>query len=330
MARSLTAATWLPFAEREYLASFVREGGSAVKFVAALDEAERAAIGEQLFLLGREHGYLGVRIDASETRVHMADQVFYRVAEALPWEELSRRVIVALAGEAGYAPVDPVGSGVLERLAEANRIEADVLRMDLRRTLGARVLRRPDLAKQFRVAATQLCLADLDPGPAGAMMSQAIQDWLTGRNRAISAVKLYNITSPINRANARYFFESLLRWIRFAGLPGLVIVVDIQRLAVPRNPRDGAVFYSKAALLDAYELLREFVDSTDRMEGCFVAVITDAEFLDDDPYGRGMGAYEALKFRVFDEIRDRALVNPMASLIRLAGDGSADSAEDSR
>jgi hypothetical protein len=153
------------------------------------------------------------------------------------------------------------------------------------------------------------------------MMSRAIQDWLMGHNRAVSAVKLYNISSSINRANARYFFESLLRWVRLAGLPGLIIVVDIQRLAVPRNPRDGAVFYSKAAVLDAYELLREFVDSTDRLEGCFIAVTTGAEFLDDDPYGRGMGAYEALKFRVFDEIRDRELVNPMASLIRLSAEG---------
>ncbi len=228
---------------------------------------------------------------------------------------------MALASEARYEAVDAAEDGLLDRLAAANRIEADVLRMDLRRMLTDRVFRRRDLARHFRVAVTQLCLAELESAQGGSAMSQAIQDWLTGRNRAISAVKPYNILSPINRTNARYFFESLLRWVRLAGLPGLIVMIDIARFSVPRNPRDGAVFYSKPALLDAYELLREFVDSTDVLEGCFMAVLADTAFLDEEPYGRGMGAYEALKFRVFDEIRDRELVNPMASLIRLCPGG---------
>jgi len=321
MPTSMSAAEWLPFVEREYLASFIRDGGSAVKFLAALEAEERAVVAERLLRSAEELGYIGVPISASETRMHMADQVLYRVAERVPWGELSRRVIVRLATEAGYTPVDLVEDGLVDRLATANNVEPDLLRMEVRRMLGDQVLKKRDLAKDFRVAATQLCLAEVDGGPGGEMMSRAIQDWLTGRNRARSAVKPYGIFWAINRTNARYFLESLLRWVRFAGLAGVLILLDIIRLAVPRNPHDGAVFYSKAALLDAYELLREFVDSTDRLEGCFMAVLADASFLDDDPYGRGMGAYEALKFRVFDEIRDRKLVNPMASLVRLSANG---------
>jgi hypothetical protein len=45
-------------------------------------------------------------------------------------------------------------------------------------------------------------------------------------------------------------------------------------------------------------------------------VILDRGFFEDA--GRGIGAYEALKFRIFDEIRDRTLVNPMASLARIS------------
>ena len=39
------------------------------------------------------------------------------------------------------------------------------------------------------------------------------------------------------------------------------------------------------------------------------------------PFGRGMGAYPALKFRVYDEIHDQRLVNPMGSLARIASGG---------
>ena len=85
-----------------------------------------------------------------------------------------------------------------------------------------------------------------------------------------------------------------------------------------RNPKDGGLYYTKAAVLDAYEVLREYIDGTDRLVNCLIVVVADPEFLDDDPYGRGIGAYEALKFRVFDEVRDRTLANPMAALVRLA------------
>ena len=44
-------------------------------------------------------------------------------------------------------------------------------------------------------------------------------------------------------------------------------------------------------------------------------MVPDTAFLEDD--NRGIGAYEALKFRVFDEVRDKNLVNPMAALVRL-------------
>lgn len=147
---------------------------------------------------------------------------------------------------------------------------------------------------------------------------QVLTDWLTGRNTAISAVKPYLIFNRINRASARHFFESLLRWIRFAGYTGILVVLDIARVTVARNPKDGQLYYTKAAVLDTYEVLRQFIDGTDRLNGCLIVVVPDVAFLDEDPFGRGIGVYPALKFRVFDEIRDRKLVNPMASLVRLS------------
>ena len=71
------------------------------------------------------------------------------------------------------------------------------------------------------------------------------------------------------------------------------------------------------SVLDAYEVLRQFVDSTDRLTGCLIVVMPAASFLDEADI-RGISAYTALKARVFDEIHDKRLVNPMSSLVRLA------------
>ena len=44
-------------------------------------------------------------------------------------------------------------------------------------------------------------------------------------------------------------------------------------------------------------------------------VIAAAEFLTDD--NRGLSAYQALKLRIYDEVRDRARDNPYSSLLRV-------------
>jgi hypothetical protein len=128
------------------------------------------------------------------------------------------------------------------------------------------------------------------------------------------------IFRKVHRTTARYFFESMTHWLRFAGYAGVVIVLDVRRVMVARNPRDGSQYYTKAAVLDTYEVLRQFIDAIDRLDGCFITVILERSFFED--LGRGIGAYEALKFRIFDEIRDRSLVNPMASLARISDTGN--------
>jgi len=53
------------------------------------------------------------------------------------------------------------------------------------------------------------------------------------------------------------------------------------------------------------------------LAGTLMVVVPSADFLDAEPTGRGYGRYPALQTRVMDDVRDRAMVNPMASLVRL-------------
>ena len=198
-------------------------------------------------------------------------------------------------------------------------LDADFLLMELRRKIEAHVFRNKGLAKDFRVAMTQLAVAELVGAQEATTVHAVLTDWLCGRNRAVGAVKPYQIFTRITRSNARLLFESLLVWLAFAGFSGLVLTIDISRISVVRNPRDELLHYTKAGVLDALELLRQFIDATDRLDNCLIVVVPGPAFLDEDILGRGIGAYEALKFRVYDEVRDRTLVNPMASLVRLTG-----------
>ncbi len=327
MTAAISPESWLQFLREEYLEGsfqhgsyregFIKEGGSSVKFAIPLEEESRGQIESEIIEQGQLAGYLVARVSSAVTRVHMMDQLFFRIAGQIPWRVLIRQMLIKLASE--EYPVPPAGDGPLANsIAEANAISLDMVRMKANQWVDRTVLQRQSLSRDFRVAITQLCMAELDGGPDGETRAEVITAWLTGSNSAVSAVKPYQIFSRVSRSNARHLLESLLRWIRFAGYPGLVIVLDTSRLTIAKNPHDSYLYYTKANMLDAYEVLRQFIDGTDRMTGCLLIVTPAAEFLDVEPFGRGMGVYNALRLRVYDEVRDQRLVNPMGTMVRLS------------
>lgn len=307
---------WLAFVRTEYLETFIAEGGAAIKVVVDLGRTDED-LAETIAGHAADSGYLTAVVDSVVCRVHMIDQVFYAIADQIPWRESVERVVYRLAKSDGLSIADGEGP-ILQRIAQASALDPQFVQLQLRRKIAERIFKNRSLVKDFRVAVTSLATAALGGGQEADTTFSTITDWLTGRNRAVSAVKPYQIFSRITRTNARHFLESTLAWVGAAEWPGLVLVMDVRRLTVARNPRDDGYYYTKAAVLDAYEVLRQYIDGTDRLVNCLVVVVADPEFLDEDPLGRGMGAYEALKFRVFDEVRDRILANPMAALVRLA------------
>ena len=318
MTVAMNPEQWLGFISREYLASFVREGGSAAKFCVARDESDRRAVQDGMRRHAAELGFVLAEIDAARTRVHLVDQIFFQVAAQLDWDTLACRMLAdLLRREQLIAPAPQSRPFVLEA-ARLNETDAKALSITLRKRLTELVFKRSDLARDFRVAMYSLC-DQLLAETTGIDATGPIRDWLTGGNRNISAVKPYGIYNRVTRNNARHLLESLFKWVRICGYPGTIILADISRLTIAHNPRDGLHYYTAAQLLDAYEVLRQFVDALDRMEGAFFLVMADYPFLDQDPLARGIERYEALKFRIYDEVR-AGRPNPMASLVRLCFD----------
>lgn len=319
MSAAIGTEAWLGFIQHDYLEEFISAGGSSIKFVVPLSEDERQFAKSELVVRAQELGFLTCTVSADETRVHMVDKLYFRVAEQIPWSELCELVLARLAREAKYTNAAMPGEAPFSvRLSEANEVEATMVGMQMRSWIANEVLKNHTLLRDFRVAVSQLCLAHLFGGPQGGTMAAAVEDWLTGQNQSVSSVKPYSIYNKITRANARLMLESLLKWVQYAEKPGTILMLDIERLAIARRTDDGLPFYTKAQLLDAYEVLRQFIDGTERLRGCLLVVFPAIEFLDIEPSSRGMGAYDALKFRVYDEVHDQRLANPMSALVRLA------------
>jgi hypothetical protein len=320
---------YLEFVRSEYLTGFIRDGGSTVKFGVPLDTASAEDLHAGLRQIALAGGFTYVAIDASDVRLHMIDKVFHEIARQIDWQAQARFVVRDAFTTLGFS-VPPAGEpATVATVAALNSYDNAELRIRVERELQQRILKDYELAQEFRIAMVRLALAELDPSDLSIADADAVVAWLRGELRLISALKQALIFQKIARHNARHMLVSLTRWLPRADSSGLVLDLDVRRCAVPRRPpEDESIYYSKAAVLDLYEVLRQLIDGTDDLRSCFVFVLAAPEFLSDP--NRGIDAYTALKMRIWDEVRDRRRPNPLAALVRLSDAGTDGGITDGR
>ena len=311
---------WLSVISDEYLSTFVKDGGAAVKFAVAAEE-RRVVLREALKSRCEDLGYVFVALDAAECRVHMPQDVLFGLTSRIDWRLLARRTILISLKKMDYRvdDIDPSDDAVnvIDAVARINGLESQSVLHELRPDLEREITKNPNLTKAFRVAMLHLCWMERKATEPRHYAGQPLLDWLTGADTRIGNVRSFNIYTRIDRTTARYFIESAFHWVRQAGYAGTVLLLDNARVTLARNPRDGRRYYTRAMTIDHYELLRELIDDVDRLSGALLAVVTDREFIDEQSK-RGYGIYDALRTRVMNDVRDRNLANPVASLIRLS------------
>lgn len=320
MASAIPLHDWLRHIDSEYLSTFIRDGGASIKFAVTKDEL-KPELYQAVERTGLGLDYLVIRLDAADLRVHMPQDIFFGMARQVNWRLLARRFILRLAKECGYG-VDDIDPGDAENIfkiiGRRNKdLDSESVLLELRPDLETKVFKEYQMAKDFRVAMTQLCLCE-NVHPNQEYRGQPLVDWLTGENTRIGSVRPFSIYTAINRTTARHFLESAFFWARHVGHAGTVIVLDNSRITLSSNPKDGRRYYTKAMVMDHYEILREFVDGIDQLSGTLLVIVTNSVFLDEDTRSRGFGLYTALMTRIMDDVRDKNLVNPIGSLVRLS------------
>jgi P-loop Domain of unknown function (DUF2791) len=305
---------WLQAIDREYLADYILAGGGCVKFAVGSTAAEE--IREDLESAALRRGFVFIELGAAHTRLHRSDEIFFEVAKNIDWDRLAERYVASAFERNGWAVSPAANSGApfdLGSIAAAKNLNEGEVRAFLRDTL-LRLYEDHSMSQEFRLALIQICRARI----AGMdHFAGAVTQWLRGELRRISEVKGAKLFQKIGRRNGRLMLESLTRWLRRNGSPGLVLTIDIGRCLenVRKADRGAGYYYSPAALTEVYEVLRQLIDSAYRLEGTMIAIFAPSGFLTDEK--RGVDRYQALKMRVFDDVRSRGLQNVLAPLVRL-------------
>lgn len=314
---SISTASWVETFCAEYLDEFIRDGGATVKFVVG-DADERKAVEEGLAREGAARGYIAAHVDGAVVKLHMVEEFFFAVARRIDWLRLANSVRTRVVSENGYSMAN--GDVTFAGIAHQTGIELYEVRNEIQRAFSRDVFRDYAMTQEFRLAMMRFCLdpmSNVNQGDGG--MTDLLEDWLRGDIRLASAMKPALIYQKIARHNARDMLVSLSHWVRLAGEAGMIITVDISAYLARTRAMvaEGASYYTRAATMDLYEALRQFVDSIDELEGVAIVVAAAPEFLTDDD--RGLRMYRALEARVAEEVRDRIRDNPVAGLIRVGG-----------
>jgi hypothetical protein len=310
---------WLPVLRREYLQSFVKDGGSAVKFLVPMGDMDRGIVISRLKTAAENEGYLFAAVDASSTRVDKIEQIFHAVAKVTPWDDLAYGFLRRVLKEREYILPEAQAAFQISQIAALNGLSAGQMRARANTVLRERLFRDYEMTQEFRVAMSRLCIGQLEPEEIDQGVILAVKDWLRGDLRLISPLRRALIFQKIGRHNGRHMLASLAHWLHLTGRTGLALTLDISRFAEAGRRKEGeeSIHYTRAALLDGLEVLRQFVDGTDEACHAVIFVIAHPDFLHPEEK-RGLWAYDALKLRIWDEVRDRQRTNPLAPLVRLS------------
>ena len=316
----VAAQEWLDLIEREYVHDFVTGGGAAVKFVVG-DDDQLTAVGRALAELADRHRLAYVAINSATTKLHMIQDVFFAIARALDWNAMAQHFVESLFDRQGYE-WPRLGEAVpIQEVAARNRIDLTLIRKEFHRWLTTDVMRDREMTQDFRVGMARLCLHRLEPEDSQTGITTPVLEYLRGELRRIGTLKRAQITSKITRQNGRAMLRSLCRWLRLCGRHGLCVTLDIRQLGkTGAAVRDG-LKYSPAAVMDAFEVLRQLIDDAEHFVGLLLVALAD-ESLIEEGSKRSVGAYQALKMRIWDDVRPEGRDNPLAPLVRLAGQSS--------
>jgi hypothetical protein len=230
------ADEWLELLRREYLAEYVRAGGSAVKVLSGSDE-RLLQVACRVREMATREGYFFAELDPSEPDaagkrkdLHRMDKFFFEATRGVEWKEWAAAQARRYLEERGIRLAGSRALSDLEGIAADNGRDPQDLLNQYQRELATPQIRDHGMAVEFRTAVTALGRAQLVPDAVTPTTEEVLLAWFAGRTMpgASAALKKIQIYERINQANARHMLASFCRWLPRTGHAGLVLVLDLR------------------------------------------------------------------------------------------------------
>jgi len=153
----LRPTAWLTVTQTEYLQSFIRDGGAAVKFIVPTEDLDHDELRQGLRSLAEAEGYVFAWIDAAKTRVYLIDHLFHEIARQVDWDGLAFSFLSRILVKNGFTLSPQPEEFTLAKLAELNGRDERLLRQELHALPEKHLIRNYQMGQGFRIAMIRLC-----------------------------------------------------------------------------------------------------------------------------------------------------------------------------
>lgn len=352
----ISPSEWADVLSREYLAEYIRTGGSAVKVLSGSDE-QLSAARDHVLTEAEAGGYFVASLDPTipddlgrKRDLHRIDKFFFSVTERVNWKEWAAQQARRYLADHGIHAENRDLSDLDGIAADNGRDPLDLVNQ-YQREFATPMLRDPAMTPEFRTAIKELGLAQLVAASVSPTTEEVLLAWFRGQTLpgAATALKKIRIYERINQTNARPMLASFCNWLPKVGYSGLVVTLDFrpyehkkvsksrreaefnrrmkdaitegasqETLAalVAEGDREPAISFSDAAYMQMLTLIRRFIDEIDWFERFLLIIQTTPQFYD-SLSRRNYYNYDALQTRIGLEVHDLQKPNPAAALVHL-------------
>ena len=312
---ALHSDDWIDVIGRD-LSDFVGGGGALVRFVVGDSPADIARARRGLVELADESRLHFFDVDGSQTRLHYPNDILAAVAEQIDFRQAMTSFLLQAVIDEGYQVPTGAKDFVMRDIAAMNHVVARDIHEIINGRIRSGIMRDRRLLRDVRYALWAIA-RDVLQGRNVDLGADVPQRWLRSTVSGVRELREFGIVQKVTRYNARGLLRSVLTWLPTSQWNGSIVFVNALQLAYPKNLRDGKVYYTRSALSDVYEVMREFIDETDDMNHVMLVFAMPREFLSIDPKGRGMGMYQALQFRV-SSFPEATMPNPLSNMVLLS------------
>lgn len=321
---TLTPNGWLrALTTSDQIVDFLCAKGSIIKFCIVESDGDHQELSRQLTSFCREHKLNFLSADSNAGDVSRPEMVVRQIAGQVSTEQYIDSFARQVWNEAGFpnpelAPFD--------RVAKINGLEKAVLAPLVPRTMqqllptSSEYGHVPAFNRDFRNALLRIAGEILQEGQSSPMRRQLIagfESWLAGVAPA-HILKMLGIQWKLKRTNATQLLRSILALPVLIGVNGSVLHLDFRTITNPEllafQPQ---IRYTRRTRTTVFQWLRELIDQTHMFDSTMMIVEVGPSFLDQSATGSGIGSYDALKFRVLDDVSTEH-DNPSSVITRLS------------
>jgi len=306
---------WLTALNRFYLDDFIKQGGSAVKFL----KGDWGSGKTHFFNLIRMEAFTKsyavsfVTLKARETPFNKFELIYQKIIEGLSTKTKPDGDGLKHILDKWYRDMyEHYASKYRDRILDEPRIKAELeYKIEELATIDG-------IDSDFRNALRAYFQNMRKAEPTRDEQNTLILDWIKGKPIPKPELKEFRIFSQVNKQNSKAMMKSLVRALVFFGYSGLIILLD-EAESIP------SIMRSKDRD-QAYDNIRELMDNTDGrgkggINNCMFIYATTPTFFESRD---GIKTYEALYQRVRDELTAQfqlsGIRNQRATIIDLEQD----------